>query len=213
MFRSSDSLYPRLTAGDAQFRLPPLQGYGGSSGSRHHSSHARSRSRKQAQASSPPSRYHRAESPDSPGSRTPSPRLSPPHGQTILPSLRDLDFGRSADSDERYLARGVSRIGLGNSSTSSPSSSPAPTPQSISAEERRQHAELIRDLLVAINRDFKDKYGEPTKAGPAATAGHSHSSAAARVRSPLAGPGVTGDDEDRERARTPVQRDVEMINA
>ena len=213
MFKSSDSLYPRLTAGDAQFRLPPLHGYSGSSSSRHQTSHTRSHSRKLGHTSTSSTRYvnHRAESPESPGSRTPSPRLSPPRGQTVLPSLRELDFGRptdrdfDSDRDERYLTRGVSRIGLG-SGTSSPSSSPAP--HQISSEERRRHAELIKDLLVAINRDFVKKYGDPSRTKKSSSV---MSASGARVRSPLAGPGVTGDDED-ERARTPVQRDVEMVN-
>ena len=78
----------------------------------------------------------------------------------------------------------------------------------ISSEERRRHAELIKDLLVAINRDFVKKYGDPSKTKKSSSV---VSASGARVRSPLAGPGVTGDDED-ERARTPVQRDVEMVN-
>ena len=31
----------------------------------------------------------------------------------------------------------------------------------VSVEERRRHAELIRDLLVAINQDYKRRYGTP----------------------------------------------------
>lgn len=31
----------------------------------------------------------------------------------------------------------------------------------ISAEDRRKHAELIRDLLVSINNDYKKRFGTP----------------------------------------------------
>jgi hypothetical protein len=31
----------------------------------------------------------------------------------------------------------------------------------ISAEDRRKHAELIRDLLISINNDYKKRFGTP----------------------------------------------------
>jgi hypothetical protein len=34
-------------------------------------------------------------------------------------------------------------------------------PVAVSAEERKRHAELIRNLLVSINTEFRNMYGTP----------------------------------------------------
>lgn len=127
------SLYPLLTEGDAKFRLPPL------------------------------SHMYRSPSPPSPRrASTPSSTASSPSVQpTVLPSLRSITSspppppsGSRSHADEGFLARGVSQIGLGRKT-------PTPGVDEITPEERRRHAELIRDLLVSINHDFKERFGTP----------------------------------------------------
>lgn len=117
------SLYPLLTSGDVQYKLPPL------------------------------SRMYRSPSPPSRESSPSSAHSSPQNQSTILPSLRSiaspgLRVRTPAESDE--LAREIGRIELENRT------------REIPLEERRQHAELIRNLLVTINMDFKQRYGVPT---------------------------------------------------
>jgi hypothetical protein len=81
---------------------------------------------------------------DSTASRESSPASSPESSRTVLPSLRSIAHIRSpSDSDE--LAQQVGKIELDRS-------------KEISAEDRRKHAELIRDLLVSINNDYKKRF-------------------------------------------------------
>ncbi|KAI5121148.1 hypothetical protein M0805_007146 [Coniferiporia weirii] len=152
----SGSLYPLLKAGDAEFRLPPLVGVPSpSSGSRARLSHAYS-----SRPVPGPSRLR----PHSPSesdldSAAGSPRLAPP----TLPSIRalaadlDLDLPSSRArsvpaTEESDLARGVSGLRIGGKSA-------------VSVDERRRHAELIRDLLVAINKDYRERFGTPPPPG------------------------------------------------
>lgn len=82
---------------------------------------------------------------DSSASRESSPTSSPESSRTVLPSLRSIAHIRSSsESDE--LARQVGEIELDRS-------------KEISANDRRRHAELIRDLLVSINNDYKKRFG------------------------------------------------------
>jgi hypothetical protein len=116
------SLYPLLTSGDVQYKLPPLN------------------------------HLYRSPSPDSRESTPSSTHSSPITQVTILPSLHSiaspsLSGVRSKESDE--LTREIGRIELKNRT------------MEISAQDRRRHAELIRNLLVAINKDFKQRYGTP----------------------------------------------------
>ena len=67
----------------------------------------------------------------------------------VLPSIRAL-----AGAEE--LARGVDRIELGAAR------------RAASPEERRRHAALLRDLLVAINAEYRRKHGTPPPPQPAA---------------------------------------------
>lgn len=76
-----------------------------------------------------------------------SPDGSPPPRTTVLPSLRSIAPVRSlSESDE--LARRVGQIELDRR-------------REITTEERRKHTELIRDLLVSINGDYKSRFGTP----------------------------------------------------
>ncbi|KAF9502430.1 hypothetical protein BDN71DRAFT_1459780 [Pleurotus eryngii] len=115
----SGSLYPLLTSGDAEFKLPPLK--------------------------------YRSPSPESSVS-TPSTTHSPspPPQSTTLPGIRSiasptLSARRSPEQSEE-LARKIGRIELESRT------------REIPLDERKSHAELIRNLLVAINTDFKERY-------------------------------------------------------
>jgi len=117
----SSSLYPLLTSGDKQYKLPPLQ--------------------KMYRSPSPPSRE------SSPSSTESSPRIQP----TVLPSLRSIapvSGGRSPESDE--LSRNIDRIHLDRSRSGGSNS--------VSPDDRKRHAQLILDLLVNINNDFKSRH-------------------------------------------------------
>ncbi|TFK77306.1 hypothetical protein BDN72DRAFT_807992 [Pluteus cervinus] len=121
---SRSSLYPLLTSGDIQYRLPPLN--------------------KMYRSPSPPSRE------SSPSSTHSSPTVQ----TTVLPSLRSIapPFATSSGrSDSEELSKEISRIELENRA------------REISPDERRTHAELIRNLLVTINTQFKDRFGGLSK--------------------------------------------------
>ncbi|KAL5533955.1 hypothetical protein ACEPAG_415 [Sanghuangporus baumii] len=138
--RESRKLYPLLEAGDAEFRLPPLVGTSSSS------------SRRSTPSSPSSSSAHRTARLRA---RSPSSEFGSP---LKLPSFRsltaELDFASSSKTGavEGDLARGLSEIRIGNSGKGS---------AAVSAEERRRHAELIRDLLVQINKDYRERYGTP----------------------------------------------------
>lgn len=161
----SNSLYPVLTASD--MRLPPIVSRSGSSGSVSSSRSKPSTSYTPYGARRPapgPSRL-RSSSPPSDGSRTPSPAGSPRLTKTVLPSLRTLaaDLDLDLDDEDRdrrvdgVLARGVSSLRLSASRSGGGEAGALSVPE----EERRKHAELIRDMLVAINADYKRRYGTP----------------------------------------------------
>lgn len=83
----------------------------------------------------------------------------------MLPSLRTLaaDLDLDLDDEDRdrrvdgVLARGVSSLRLSASRSGGCEAGALSVPE----EERRKHAELIRDMLVAINADYKRRYGTP----------------------------------------------------
>ncbi|KAJ7293104.1 transcription factor PacC [Mycena rebaudengoi] len=120
----SGSLYPLLTSGDAQYKLPPLK--------------------------------HNYRSP-SPNSRESTPSSSSaqssptPTELTILPSLSSFAPPKSALRESDDVARDLGRIELESRSK---------------VEERRKHAQLIRDLLVSINTEFRKLHGTPPPAAP-----------------------------------------------
>ncbi len=155
-------LYPLLTAGDAQFRLPPLKNsplsYNSSSTPSSPALSSTSTKRKSPDMSAHANSIMRVSSPSdigSEGSRTPSPDMAA--GSTRLPSLRSLapglrlppPIGMGGD----LLAGGVQRLRL-QQQPSQRSSPPGVT-------ERRQHAELIKNMLVSINEGYRKKYGTP----------------------------------------------------
>lgn len=110
-------LYPLLTSGDIQYKLPPLN------------------------------RMYRSPSPSSSRESSPSSTHSSPRVQTnVLPSLRSiaspiLGPGRSPESEE--LPKELDKIELQHR---------------ISEDERKRHAELILNLLVTINNDYKKQH-------------------------------------------------------
>ncbi|KAL5519254.1 hypothetical protein ACEPAH_937 [Sanghuangporus vaninii] len=184
--RESRKLYPLLEAGDAEFRLPPLVGTSSSS------------SRRSSPSSSSSSAHRTARL----RARTPSSEYSSPRGSPLkLPSFRsltaELDLASSSSKSgaiEGDLARGLSEIRIGGSGGKGGS-----VAVPVSAEERRRHAELIRDLLVQINKNYRERYGTPPPPPPSS---HSESSPRQqRRRTNLSHDTTVGD------------RDVEMVVA
>nr|GAT48438.1 predicted protein [Mycena chlorophos] len=94
---------------------------------------------------------HRYRSP-SPSSRSSTPSNTSAHGSpapkaaevTVLPSLRTIAAAATAarSEEEAEVAQEMGRIQLNE-------------------DDRRRHAQLIRDLLVAINEEFRRTYGTP----------------------------------------------------
>lgn len=151
---ASTSLYPLLREGDEQYKLPPLQ--------------------------------HRYRSPSPASTSTASPlsrasTISPP------PSMMDEDRDEHDGASTRS-----SSIDTRRSRSSSASTTPSPPPtlpgirllarevgrialenhvrvaglakKEIPAAERAQHAELLRDMLMSINADYKRRFGTPPPA-------------------------------------------------
>ncbi len=128
------SLYPLLTSGDKRITLPPL------------STIYRSPS-----PPSPTSRHHY--SPYSRSSTPSSTDSSPGTRHTVLPSFKSLTstafpppVPREHRESDEQLAKGVVMMDLEKRNQFDP-------------ELRKKHAELILDLLVTINDDFKRKHG------------------------------------------------------
>ncbi|KXN88736.1 hypothetical protein AN958_06603 [Leucoagaricus sp. SymC.cos] len=125
------SLYPLLTSGDKRVTLPPLSSI--------------------YRSSSPPSpkRHHPYSHESSPSSTDSSPGTR----HTVLPSFKSiaspafLPRNQRERESEDQLANDVGMMDLEKRSP-------------ISVEQRRRHAELILDLLVTINKDFKHRYGQ-----------------------------------------------------
>jgi hypothetical protein len=116
-------LYPLLTSGDIQYKLPPLN------------------------------RMYRSPSPSSSRESSPSSTHSSPRVQAnVLPSLRSiaspiLGPGRSPESEE--LPKELDKIELQHR---------------FSDEERKRHAELILNLLVTVNNDYKKQHPASSQA-------------------------------------------------
>jgi hypothetical protein len=103
------SLYPLLTSGDIQYKLPPLN------------------------------KIYRSPLSSSRESSPSSSHSSPTTRPTVLPGIRSIAC--SAESDDLDIGR----IKLERT-------------KDISQEERKRHAELILDILVSINHDFKNRH-------------------------------------------------------
>ncbi|OBZ79846.1 hypothetical protein A0H81_01475 [Grifola frondosa] len=123
----NDPLYPLLTSGDAQYRLPPLKG------------------------------TYRSPSHTADSESTPSP--SPTPAPTVLPGIQSIAASASYPRTRRHdspalrteeLARAVGRIELDSR-----------TARDISPAQRRDHAALLRDLLVSINAEYRRQFGTP----------------------------------------------------
>ncbi|KAI1793161.1 hypothetical protein LXA43DRAFT_886350 [Ganoderma leucocontextum] len=190
----SSSLYPLLTSGDEQFKLPPLA-------NRFRSPSPSSPSSREPTVSptlsSSALTTRRSPSPPS-DSSTPSPKPQPyptPPSSSALERESDLAYpvlppisslAASYREHQEELARGVGRIQL-------ESRNAANTP-----EERGRHAALVRDLLVAINAEYRNRFGTPPPRPPSSSS-----------RSGGGGVQVTVKEEPRGLERE--VRDVEMI--
>ncbi|KAJ7786551.1 hypothetical protein B0H16DRAFT_1490844, partial [Mycena metata] len=134
------SLYPLLTKGADEFTLPPIK-----------------------------MRYR---SP-SPNSRASTPSAASSHGSpapseiTILPPLHSIAPPRTRSTGESEdVARQLGLIQLERRAATTPKAEvppvlAAPKPTPSPADERRRHAELIRNLLVSINAEFRRAHGTP----------------------------------------------------
>lgn len=173
--RRSDSLYSHLLKdGDAQYRLPPIGAKYRAPPSPASTASPLSRA---STLSPPPRRRSRSPEPasDAELDRAPADRAAatPP----TLPPIRDL-------------ARGVGRLALDGSKAAAPK-----PPQPLSAAQRRLHAELLRDMLLAINGEYQRRFGR---------------AAAVRVKTEEREVGVV---EGRRRLEGEGMRDVEMAAA
>jgi hypothetical protein len=132
---SSSKLYPLLLPEDSDLKLPSLKPDAGPFKLPSISEMCRS-----------PSPVSTPRSPTTSRGTTPSSTTSSPvPSHTVLSSLGSIT--ESSESDE--LARKVGKIEI------------AHLAKEISTEERRRHAELIRNLLVRINEDYRARNGMP----------------------------------------------------
>ncbi|KAG6877880.1 hypothetical protein C0993_002881 [Termitomyces sp. T159_Od127] len=113
-----NSLYPFLTNGDEELKLPPL----------HRSFHS-------------PLSISRSSSPSTSSARSASP------ADTILPSLRSIASPALNTREADKLTKELDRIELENR-------------VGVGREDRKRHAQLILDLIVSINRKFKEDHPE-----------------------------------------------------
>jgi len=130
----SDSLHPLLTSGSEDLTLAPLH---------------LQREEHSPSSSAPSSRS---------GSCTPEPQRH----TTILPSLKSITFGVSTER----LARSVRDIEIDSQADEedeirSTSGEEKDDQTDVEEEQRREHARLIKDLLVFINSEYKKRYGVP----------------------------------------------------
>jgi hypothetical protein len=94
----------------------------------------------------PPLNY-RSSSPSSRDSTPSSSPSSPASHHTVLPSLRSITC--DSEPEQEDLAKKVDGIDIRNAM------------KEICPEERRRHVSLIRDILVAINTEYRERYGTP----------------------------------------------------
>ncbi|KAI0095207.1 hypothetical protein BDY19DRAFT_916789 [Irpex rosettiformis] len=197
LLSSSNSLYPLLTSGDAELTLPPL----------HH--RYRSPSPSNASSSSPLSHASPSPSPapmsiDEDGGNSDSSSRS--HSSTPTPpppTLPPIYAIRANERESDRLARQVGRIALESRKS-------ATTVVDVS-EQRRLHAEFLRDMLVSINREYKRKFGTPPPSLSVSSSSNLTPELAKRLT--LTGPGVRGtlDEHRSARASCRGERDVEMV--
>ncbi|KAI0363747.1 hypothetical protein BV20DRAFT_89094 [Pilatotrama ljubarskyi] len=162
----SSPLYPLLTSGDERLKLPPLSARFRSPSPAPSAPTTSGYAHSRASTASPaPSSSRRSPSPISEDSMTPSPpRSSAPTpvpaeservSYPVLPPISSLASYPSAAARREHaedLARRVGKIELDGRG------------RAVSEEERRRHAALLRDLLVAINAEYRRRYGTPPPA-------------------------------------------------
>ncbi|KAI0073930.1 hypothetical protein K474DRAFT_1685972 [Panus rudis PR-1116 ss-1] len=178
---AGSSLYPLLTKGDDQYKLPPLQHHYKSPSPATTRGPTRSPSPSHSDEDEPMESVSGRSTPTRSNSSTPSPPATS-QGRTVLPPIRSLtsssegrvryaDLAQELQRERSHpdrLAGDVSRIAL-----SSPISSPSlhhrrvqtteNSKQSDAAEDerRKEHAKLILDLLVTINTEYRKNFGTP----------------------------------------------------
>ncbi|KAG2154624.1 hypothetical protein DEU56DRAFT_769456 [Suillus clintonianus] len=131
---SSSKLYPLLLPEDSDLKLPSLKPDAGP--------FRLPPIKDMCRAPSP----HTSRSSDTSRGTTPSSaRSSPESTHTTIPSLRSITG--TSESDE--LVRKVGKIQLDHLT------------KEVTPEDRRKHAELIRNLLVKINEDYRKRFGSP----------------------------------------------------
>lgn len=135
---SSSKLYPILLPEDSDLKLPSLKPDAGPFRLPPITEMYRSPSPVSAPRSPVTSR----------GTTPSSTSSSPVPSHSVLSGLRSIT--ETSESDE--LARKVGKIELDHLT------------KEISPEDRRKHAELIRNLLVKINEDYRKRYGTPKMA-------------------------------------------------
>ncbi|KZT74932.1 hypothetical protein DAEQUDRAFT_13910 [Daedalea quercina L-15889] len=141
------SLYPLLTSGDEQYKLPPMM-------TRYRSPSPPA----SVLASSPmlsrastlsPTPYESSRPSTASSSSSPSPRPT-----TVLPGIHEIAEGasrskpRRRDSDD--LVRAIGQIELESR-----------RPARDDPAQREAHAQLVKDLLVSINMEYRRKFGTP----------------------------------------------------
>ncbi|KAH7914769.1 hypothetical protein BJ138DRAFT_1177079 [Hygrophoropsis aurantiaca] len=145
---SSSKLYPILKPEDSDLKLPMLKPDNGQ---------WKLPSLREMYRSPSPTPVPQSPS-TSRGTTPSSAHSSPVSAHTVLPSLRSITG--TSESDE--LVRKVGRIDI---------------TKEVSMEERQKHAELIRNLLVRINEDFRKRHGTPhlpSKANAASSVPREH---------------------------------------
>ena len=145
---TSDTLYPFLTSGDSDLKLPPLQ----------HRFRSPSPSPVPSSAAlprSPPAHSH------SPPPKLPSLRsITTPAAAASSPSSRPSSSSSAVGAGaEDRLARSVGRLQLGRDREEPGGGGIGGG--AIGPEHRRRHAALIRDLLVMINGRYKEYAQRP----------------------------------------------------
>ncbi|KAG0704399.1 hypothetical protein DFH29DRAFT_912190 [Suillus ampliporus] len=134
---SSSKLYPLLLPEDSDLKLPSLKPDAGP---------FRLPPLKDMYRSPSPVTQSVSRSPDTSRGTTPSStRSSPVSTHTVIPSLRSIT--ETSESDE--LVKKVGKIQLDHMT------------KEVTPEDRRKHAELIRNLLVKINKDYRKRFGTP----------------------------------------------------
>lgn len=172
-------LYPLFCPDDSEFKLPPLVESSRASSS--------SPSPSPVPHNLPSSRYRQSavrSSPLRPRSRSPSSddddddeidtqrvemrmedRVKSTKRSLTLPSIRSLTALAKSEQDRNDITQGVEDIRIDN-----PSSEPGPSlAATVTADDRRRHAEFVRDLLITINRDYRARFGTPPPSVPVQT--------------------------------------------